>query len=221
MRSHSRRIPLLLLLATLAAFAALGWHPRADRFTWFLENLPVILGVPALLLTWRRFPLSNLLYALIALHCLVLMVGGFYTYAKVPAGDWVRGLLHLSRNPYDRLGHLFQGFVPVLLFREVLLRKRVLRPGGWSVCVLLFMALGLSATYELLEWQAAVWTGTAADAFLGTQGDPWDTQWDMACALIGAASALATLGGAQDRSLRARAAGSGGAGPERGGELAG
>jgi putative membrane protein len=166
-----------------------------------MENVPVILALPVLVITHRRFPLTNLLYTLIALHCLVLMVGGYWTYAEVPAGYWVKGWLHLSRNPYDRLGHLFQGFVPVLIFRELLFRKGVLKSGGWSVVVLLFMALGLSAAYELLEWQTAVWKGASADAFLGSQGDPWDTQWDMACALIGASLALTFLARRQDRGI--------------------
>jgi len=198
---RSNHLPLALLLAVCAAFLVLGWAPRADRFTWFMENVPVIIGVPALILTHRRFPLTNLLYVLIALHGLVLMVGGYWTYAEVPAGHWVKQWLHLARNPYDRLGHLFQGFVPVLLFREVLLRKGVLKSGGWSVMVLILMALGLSAAYELLEWQTAVWTGSSADAFLGSQGDPWDTQWDMACALIGASAALLSLSTLQDRMM--------------------
>jgi putative membrane protein len=195
----------MLLLLTATAFLLLGWSPPADRFTWFMENAPVILGVPVLILTYRRFPLTNLLYALIALHGLVLMVGGHWTYAEVPAGHWVKDWLHLARNPYDRMGHFFQGFVPVLLFREVLFRKGVLKPGVWSAFVLILMVLGLSAAYELLEWQTAMWTGSSADAFLGTQGDPWDTQWDMACALIGASTALATLARLQDRQIAALA----------------
>ncbi len=137
MSRASSRLPLVLLAAVTAAFLLLGFTPKADRFTWFMENVPVIIGVPALVLTHRRFPLTNLLYALIALHCLVLMVGGHWTYAEVPAGHWVKDWLHLARNPYDRLGHLFQGFVPVLIFREVLLRKGVLKSGGWSVVVLI------------------------------------------------------------------------------------
>lgn len=196
-----RRLPLFLLSLVTVVFLGLAWHPHADRFTWFMENLPVVVGVPVLVATHRRFPLSDLLYVLIALHCLVLMVGGYWTYAEVPAGHWVKGMLHLARNPYDRLGHLFQGFVPVLLFREVLLRKGVLKSGGWSAFVLILMVLGLSAAYELLEWQTAVWTGSSADAFLGSQGDPWDTQWDMACALMGASLALATLARWQDRQV--------------------
>jgi len=201
MNRDTPRLPLALLVAVAAAFLLLGFAPKADRFTWFMENVPVIVGVPVLILTRRRFPLTNLLYALIALHCLVLMVGGHWTYAEVPAGHWMKDWLHLARNPYDRLGHLFQGFVPVLIFREVLLRKGVLKPGTWSVVVLLLMVLGLSAAYELLEWQTAVWTGSSADAFLGTQGDPWDTQWDMACALIGASLALGCLSRAHDRQM--------------------
>lgn len=193
----------LLLMATGAAFLWLGWAPSADRFTWFMENLPVVVGVPILVATHRRFPLTDLLYGLIFLHALVLMVGGHWSYANVPAGFAAQKLLHLARNPYDRLGHLFQGFVPVLLFREVLFRKKVLQPGTWSGFVLVLMVLGLSAGYELLEWQAAVWTGSAADAFLGTQGDPWDTQWDMACAGIGAIAALLLLSRSHDRAVTA------------------
>ncbi|MBK8726898.1 MAG: DUF2238 domain-containing protein [Holophagaceae bacterium] len=166
-----------------------------------MENAPVILGVPVILAAWRRFPLTDLLCVLLALHALVLMVGGHWTYAEVPAGFWAQKVLHLDRNPYDRLGHLMQGFVPVLLFREVLFRKGVLKPGGWSVFVLLLMVLGLSSAYELLEWQTAVWTGSAAEAFLGTQGDVWDTQWDMACAGIGAAASLLLLSRTHDQQL--------------------
>lgn len=197
------RLPRFLLVFTGILFLLLGWAPKADRFTWFMENLPVVLGVPLLVLTRRRFPFTPLLYVLLALHAAVLMVGGHWTYAEVPAGHWVKDILHLARNPYDRLGHLFQGFVPVLLFREVLLRKGVLKPGGCSVAVLLMMVLGLSAAYELLEWLTAVATGARADAFLGTQGDPWDTQWDMACALIGGSLSLLVLTRLHDRQLQA------------------
>lgn len=199
--SARARLPLFLLACTGLAFLVLGWAPKADRFTWFMECFPVLLGAPILAMTYRRFPLTPLLYVLLSLHALVLMVGGHWTYAEVPAGHWVKDALHLARNPYDRLGHLFQGFVPVLLFREVLLRRGVLRRGVGSVAVLLSMALGLSAAYELLEWLTAVATGEKAEAFLGTQGDPWDTQWDMACALIGASLALATLSAWHDRQL--------------------
>lgn len=196
-----KRLPVFLLAVTGLAFVVLGWAPKADRFTWFMENFPVLLGAPVLVATHRRFPFTPLLYVLMALHAMVLMVGGHWTYAEVPAGHWVRDWLHLARNPYDRLGHLFQGFMPVLLFREVLFRKSVLRPGIWSIVVLLLMVLGLSAAYELLEWLTAVATGSKADAFLGTQGDPWDTQWDMACAGMGAAASLRLFAGIQDRQM--------------------
>ena len=194
----SPALPLVSLVSVVFVFLLLGIAPKADRFTWFMENFPVILGIPAIMFVWRRFPLTDLLCVLLALHALVLMVGGHWTYAEVPAGFWAQKAMHLARNPYDRLGHLFQGFVPVLLFREVLFRKGVLKSGVWSVFVLLLMVLGLSAAYELMEWQTAVWTGSAADAFLGTQGDVWDTQWDMACAGIGAAVSLALLSRVHD-----------------------
>lgn len=192
-----------LLAASVALLAVLAWTFAAthDRLTWALETFPVWIALPLMATTQRRYPLTTLLYFFIFWHCVVLMVGGQYTYAKVPAGFWVQDALHLARNPYDRLGHLMQGFVPALLFREVLVRKGALRTGGWSVFVLLFMVLGLSAAYELLEWQTAVWTGTAADAFLGTQGDVWDTQWDMACAGLGAAASLALLSRLHDRQM--------------------
>lgn len=195
------REPLVLLLGVAILLLALGIAPKADRFTWFLENLPVLVAIPILAATWRRFPLTPLVYRLLALHAAVLIVGGHWTYAEVPAGRWVQDWLHLARNPYDRLGHLAQGFVPVMLVRELLLRHGVLARGGWAVAVLLLTVLGISAGYELLEWQAAVWTGEQADAFLGSQGDVWDSQWDMACALIGAALALLLLTRAHDRQL--------------------
>jgi len=194
-------LPAFSLVFVVLFFLLLGIAPKADRFTWFMENFPVILGVPAIIFAWRRFPLTDLLCVLLALHALVLMVGGHWTYAEVPAGFWAQKAMHLARNPYDRLGHLFQGFVPVLFFREVLFREAVLKRCAWSVLVLMLMVLGLSAAYELLEWQTAVWTGGAADAFLGTQGDVWDTQWDMACAGIGAAVSLVLLSRVHDRQM--------------------
>ena len=197
------RLPLFLLIAIGLLFVLLGWAPKADRFTWFMENFPVLLGAPVLVATHRRFPFTKLLYVLMTLHALILMVGGHWTYAEVPVGHWLKDALHLARNPYDRLGHLFQGFMPVLLFREILFRKSILKPGAWSIAALLLMVLGLSAAYELLEWLTAVATGARADAFLGTQGDPWDTQWDMACALIGGSLALAALSRLHNRQMAA------------------
>lgn len=193
--------PGLLLAAVAAVTVALGISPVADRFTWFLENLPILVLAPVLVALHRRRPLTPLLCWLLAVHACILAVGGHWTYAEVPAGDWVRDWLHLARNPYDRLGHLAQGFVPVILMRELALRAGTLRPGAMAAVLLWLAALGFSALYELFEWQAAVWTGSAADAFLGSQGDVWDTQWDMACCGIGAALALALLARWHDRQL--------------------
>lgn len=194
------RLPAVLLAAALAVLAWSGIAPR-ERSTWLMEVAPVLVAFPLLWATRRRFPLTPLLYGLVALHAMVLCVGGRYTYAEVPAGFWVQGLLGLARNPYDRLGHLFQGFVPALLARELLLRRTPLRSGGWLLTLVTSVALAVSALYELVEWLAAVLLGQGADAFLGTQGDPWDTQWDMFMALIGALAAQLLLSRLQDRQL--------------------
>jgi len=179
----------------------LGWSPSADRFTWVMENFPVWIGVVVLAFTYRRFPLSNLCLVLLASHSLILAVGGHYTYAKVPLGDWARDTFHFARNHYDRLGHFAQGFVPAILVREILIRKLALR--GFAVVILtVACCLAFSAFYELIEWWTAVATGDNATAFLGTQGDPWDTQWDMCWALIGASAALLTLPKIHDASMR-------------------
>ncbi len=199
----SSRAPLLLLSAVVAVLAWSGFAPR-DRPTWLMEVAPVLLALPLLAATHRRFPLTPLLYALVALHAAVLCVGGHYTYAEVPAGFWFRDLLGLSRNHYDRLGHLLQGFVPALVARELLLRRSPLRAGGWLFTLVTSVALAISALYELVEWGAAVALGQGADAFLGTQGDPWDTQWDMLMALVGALAAQLLLARVQDRQLARR-----------------
>jgi putative membrane protein len=180
----------------------LGIAPPAGRFTWLLENFPVLIGLPVLIATCRRWPLTPLLYRLLAVHAVILMVGGHYTYAAVPAGDWVRDWFGLARNPYDRLGHLAQGFVPVILIREICLR-RGLDVRGWFGSTLLVLAgLGISASYEILEWRTAVAVGSAADDFLGSQGDVWDAQWDMACCGVGAVVALFLLVRTHDRQLQ-------------------
>lgn len=191
-----------LLTAVLAVLAWSGIAPR-DRGTWLMEVAPVLVALPLLWATRRRFPLSPLLYLLVALHVVVLCVGGRYTYAEVPAGFWLRDLLGLSRNPFDRLGHLFQGFVPALVAREVLSRTSPLRPGRWLAVLSTAVALAISALYELVEWSAALLLGQGADAFLGTQGDPWDTQWDMFMALVGAILGQLLLARLQDRQLAA------------------
>jgi putative membrane protein len=172
-----------------------------DRPTWVLEVFPVLIALPLIATTRRRFPLTDLLLSMIALHCIVLMIGGHWTYARVPAGDWLRDALHLARNPYDRLGHFMQGFVPALVAREILLRLEVLRRRGFLPFLVVCICLAVSAAYELVEWAAALILGKGADEFLGTQGDPWDTQWDMFMALVGAMSAYAFLGRAHDRAI--------------------
>lgn len=195
-RSH---LPALLALTALAlAVSGIGPH---DRTTWWLEVFPVVLGVPLLIATRRRFPLTPLLYVLLFVHGLILTLGGHYTYARVPLGFWMQDLLDLSRNHYDRLGHFAQGFVPAILAREVLLRRTPLQPGGWLFLLVCSVCLAFSACYEFFEWWAAVIGGSAADAFLGTQGDVWDTQWDMFLALVGAVAAQLLLGRLHDRQL--------------------
>ncbi|HXI20293.1 MAG TPA: DUF2238 domain-containing protein [Gemmatimonadales bacterium] len=188
-----------LLALVLAVLVWSGIAPH-DRFTWFLEVAPVLIGLPIVVGTARRFPLTPLACTLLAIHACILMVGGKYTYAEVPLGYWVQHLMGWTRNNYDRLGHLAQGFVPALVAREVLLRTSPLR-GKWLAFLVFCFALALSATYELVEWGTALATGSAADAFLGTQGDPWDTQEDMFMAAIGAALALWLLPRIHDRQL--------------------
>ena len=192
--------PLVLLVITAAALVVSGIEPY-DRATWWLEVAPVLIAAPVLLASWRWFPFTPLVYRLIFLHALVLIVGGHYTYARVPAGFWVQEIFDLGRNHYDRLGHLMQGFVPVMVAREILLRRSPLRPGKWLFFLVTCVALAISAVYELLEWWSAVLWGQAATEFLGTQGDPWDSQWDMFLALVGAIAAQLTLARVQDRQL--------------------
>lgn len=190
----------LLLGLTAVALVVSGIDPH-DRTTWWLEVFPVLLGVPLLLATRRSFPLTPLLYVLLFVHALILILGGHYTYARVPLGFWVQDLLDLGRNHYDRLGHFAQGFVPAILAREILLRRTPLRPGGWLFLLVCSVCLAFSACYEFFEWWAAVIGGSAADDFLGTQGDVWDTQWDMFLALLGAITAQLLLSRLHDRQL--------------------
>jgi putative membrane protein len=194
----------VLLAAGAVLLVLSGLAPR-DRATWWLEVAPVLLGGALLVATRSRFPLTPLLYRLLFLHACVLMLGAHYTYAEVPLGSWVQAALGLARNPYDRLGHLAQGFVPAILAREILLRRSPLRPGAWLGTLVTAVVLAVSALYELAEWIAALALGETADAFLGTQGDPWDTQWDMALALAGGLAAQVALGRSHDRALAALA----------------
>ncbi len=193
------RLPLALLILVVAAllWSAVGPH---DRFTWWLEVAPVLIGLPILVASARRFPLTPLLQVLLALHAVVLIIGGHYTYAEVPVGFWVRDAFGFERNHYDRLGHLMQGFVPAILARELLLRTSALR-GRWLPFLVVCACLAFSAFYEMIEWWTAAASGEDATAFLGTQGDPWDTQWDMFLALIGAITAQLTLAWLHDRQL--------------------
>lgn len=197
------RIPVLLLTMTLCGLIASGLAPK-DRLTWFLEILPIVVILPVLIATYPRHSLTPLLYWLLALHAAVLIIGGHYTYAEVPAGRWVQETFGLARNPYDRLGHFVQGFVPGLFMREWLLKSSPLQPGRWLFFLVCSTALAFSALYELFEWRVAVALGQSAMEFLGTQGDEWDTQWDMGMALIGAVTAQLTLARLHNQQLSRR-----------------
>lgn len=190
-----------MLTATIVALIVSGWQPY-DRTTWLLEVAPVLVAAPLLVVTRRRYPLTPLLYGLIFVHAMVLIVGGAYTYARVPAGFWVQEAFALARNPYDKLGHFMQGFVPALAAREILARGGFVRGRRMLAFLCVCVALAVSAFYELIEWWAALALGQGADEFLGTQGDPWDTQSDMFLALIGASVAVALLSRPHDRALQ-------------------
>ena len=201
MRSERGPLGVGLVALVLAVLVWSGIRPH-DRFTWFMEVFPVLLGLPAVLLTHRRFPLTSLLWILLAIHACILMLGGKYTYAEVPIGNWVRDAFGLARNHYDRVGHFAQGFVPAILAREILWRRSPLRGSRWLPFVVASICLAFSACYEFLEWGTALISGEGATAFLGTQGDVWDTQWDMCLALVGATTALLTLSAVHERQLR-------------------
>jgi putative membrane protein len=190
---------------TVGLLALSGVRPY-DRTTWVLEVFPVVVALPLLWATYRRFPLTTLLYALIFVHALVLMLGGAYTYARVPLGFQLAELLDLGRNPYDRIGHFFQGFVPSLVAREILIRGRYVDGRRMLAFIVVCIVLAVSAAYELIEWGAAIALGQGADEFLGTQGDQWDTQSDMFCALIGAVAALLLFSRLHDRQIARLAA---------------
>src|ERR1051325_878342 len=189
-----------LVVVMGAALVVSGIAPY-DRTTWWLEIFPILIGAPILVATYRRFPLTRLSYTLLAFHALILIVGDHYTYARVPLGFWMQDLLGLARNDYDRIGHFVQGFVPAILIREILLRTSPLKSGRWLFVIVTAMCLAFSACYEFFEWWSALAGGHAADAFLGTQGDVWETQWDMFSALIGAMTSQLLLARIHDRSL--------------------
>lgn len=198
--SARRPLPAVMAAVALAGLLLSGIQPK-DRPTWVMETLWVMVGLPVIVLLWRRFPLTGLLCCLLALHALVLSTGGHYTYADVPLGEWLRNAFGLSRNPYDRIGHLMQGFVPAILVRELLVRTSPLRGSRWLTPLTVCACLAFSAFFEMLEWWSSLIGGHAADAFLATQGDVWDTQWDMFCALIGAVLSLLLLSRWHDRQL--------------------
>ena len=193
------RLTLLALFLAALIWSAIRPH---DYFTWGLEVFPAIIGAALLIATRRRFPLTPLLFVLLFLHALILVVGGHYTYARVPLGFWMQDLFGFTRNHYDRIGHFAQGFVPAILVREILIRVRAVRGRGWLFTIVVAICLAFSALYELLEWIVAVLSGSKGDSFLGTQGDVWDTQKDMALAFVGAITAQLLLGRLHDRQLR-------------------
>jgi len=191
----------LWILIFSVVFVWSGINPK-DQFTWFLEVFPAIIGVIFLLATYKTFKLTPLLYVFILLHCIILMVGGHYTYAEVPLFDTLRDMFHSDRNNYDKLGHFFQGFVPALLAREILIRKKAINGRAWLNYSIISIILAFSAFYELVEWWVAIATGEDAEAFLGTQGYQWDTQSDMAFALLGGFASLLSLSSIHDKQLK-------------------
>jgi putative membrane protein len=201
MRSLRDKVLLLSVVLLLGLLLWSGMHPY-DRTTWLMEVAPILIAVPIMWASYRKFPLSSLLYGLIFLHAVVLMLGGAYTYARVPLGFQIAELLHLHRNPYDKIGHFFQGFVPALVAREILIRTGAVQGRKMLAFVVVCIVLAVSASYELIEWAAALCLGQGADEFLGTQGDPWDTQSDMFLALVGASAALLFLSRLHDRQIK-------------------
>ena len=189
----------LLVFGAVLVWSAIN---PTDYFTWFLEVLPAVIGLLVLLATRKSFPLTGLVYVLILIHCIILMVGGHYTYAEVPLFDWIRDSFDLTRNNYDKVGHFAQGFIPAMVAREIMIRKQVVLVRSWLAFLVVCFCLAFSAIYELIEWFVAVVTGHSAEAFLGTQGYIWDTQSDMAFALVGAVTALLLLSRWHDRQLQ-------------------
>jgi putative membrane protein len=196
-----KRLLYSLIIIVVSALVISGISP-VDRMTWWLEVSPVIIVLPLLFATYKSFPLTSLLYVLISLHALVLILGGAYTYAHVPLGFWLQDMFELSRNPYDKIGHFMQGLVPALAAREILLRGGYVIRGKMLAFLCICVALAVSAVYEMIEWWTALAFGQGAVEFLGTQGDPWDTQSDMMLALIGATFAMFSLTRFHDRQLK-------------------
>jgi len=198
---HPGRPAVVLWLAIFTGVTGWSAVDAKDAVTWWLEAVPALIALAVMAATWRRFPLTTLLYWLVLAHSIVLLVGAHYTYAEVPLFDWLRGPLGFERNNYDKVGHFTQGFVPVIAAREILIRTSPLRPGGWLNFLVVCVVLAISATYELVEWWVAIVSQQAAEAFLGTQGYAWDTQSDMAWALVGAVAGIVLLARSHDRAL--------------------
>ncbi|MBU1219363.1 DUF2238 domain-containing protein [Myxococcota bacterium] len=199
---YKNRFPVLFTILSLIILT-LSFIFTRDRFTWVLEVAPILIALPLLVFTYKFFQFSKIIYILLIIHFVILAVGGIYTYAEVPLGYWMQDLFGFERNHYDRIGHFFQGFVPALVLREILLRTSPIRPGKWLFTIIIWMCLGFSAFYELIEWWTASSQGASADAFLGSQGDIWDAQKDMLLAFIGATTALLSLSRIHDRSMAA------------------
>jgi putative membrane protein len=199
MTSQTKQISWMIVFTGVLIWSAIA--PK-DMFTWLLEVFPALLGAGILWVTRKSYPLTQLTYVLILVHCVILMVGGHYTYAEVPLGDWMRDVFDQSRNNYDKIGHFVQGFVPAIIARELVIRQSVFNAVSWRNFFIVCFCLAVSAFYELIEWWVALLSSEAADSFLGTQGDVWDTQSDMGLALLGAVLALVLLGRFHDRQLR-------------------
>lgn len=194
-------LTLLSILGIVFVWSAIA---PLERFTWWLEIFPIVIGLPILFLSYKNLQFTRLAYTLMLVHAIILLVGGHYTYAEVPLFNWLRDTFELSRNYYDRVGHLAQGFVPAIIAREILLKKSPLVSGRWLFFIVCCISLSISVIYEFIEWWTAVLEGGAADAFLGTQGDVWDTQWDMFCALIGAVTAQIGISNWHDKLIKAQ-----------------
>jgi len=193
-----KHITLLSIYFLVLIWSAINPH---DYFTWVLEVFPALIGLGILLATKNKFPLTDITYILILVHCCILFVGGHYTYAEVPLFDWIKEYFGQDRNNYDKVGHIAQGFVPAIIIREIFVRKQIVKKGMWLSVIVVFFCLGISAMYELLEWLVAELSGEGADAFLGTQGYAWDTQSDMLCAMIGAISSLVLFSKLQEKQI--------------------
>ena len=200
----NERLPLVLVAVFTVLSLASLYDPPAGRFSWFLELVPAIGGIAVLAFSYRKFPMSRIIYWCVFVHALILLYGGHYTYAETPLGNWAKDAFDLSRNHYDRIGHFALGFFPALIIREVLLRKTPLQRGGWLAFLILSVVLAIAAFWELLEWWVTlIVAGDVGTAFLGSQGDVWDAQWDMLLALVAAAISLPLLGRVHDRSMQA------------------